>query len=93
MSMVAVGGDDMVVGAHDRTAAGGDGLLSDIQMEKTSDFARLIRTEAAFFKTAYTDHEPIQPDSLVSAEGLVDGRLGKGAYDGRLKADALGIAF
>ncbi len=40
--MIAISGDDMIVGAHEGAGADGDALLADIEMEKASHFPGLI---------------------------------------------------
>src|SRR6185312_8449919 len=47
VTMVAVGGYDVVVGTHQGAATDGDGLLADVEMEEAADLLALVGAQAA----------------------------------------------
>ena len=75
MAVVAVGGDDVVVLAHDRHDAHGNRLLTNIEVEETADLALLVAAEAALLEAANAHHVSVKCDQLVLSELGVDGGL------------------
>jgi hypothetical protein len=75
VAVVAVGGDDVIVLAHDGHAANGDGFLADIEVEEAADLALLVASEAALLEAADAHHVAVEGDQLVVAELGVDGGL------------------
>jgi hypothetical protein len=75
VAVVAVGGDDVVVLAHDGHAADGDGFLPDVEVEEAADLALLVAAQAALLEAADAHHVAVERDQLVMAELGVDGGL------------------
>jgi hypothetical protein len=78
VAVVAVGGDDVVVLAHERAAADGDGLLADVEVEKATDLLRLIGAQRTLLEAADAHHGAEEPDALHLGQLLVDRCGGRG---------------
>jgi hypothetical protein len=72
MTMITIGGDDVVVRPHEGTATDGDGFLADVKMEETADFFGLISAQTAFLETANADHLTIKLNALLGLEVGID---------------------
>lgn len=70
VAMVAVRGNNIVVGAHRADAADGNCFLTVIKMAEAADFLLLVRLSAACFKLANQGH------LLIPLENLSGGRFG-----------------
>jgi len=84
VTVIAIGGDHVIVRAHQGAAAYGDSFLADVQVEKTADLFRLVRTQAAFFKAPNAHHLTVELDLLFDAQGAVD-RGARGGSGGRAR--------
>jgi hypothetical protein len=72
----------MIVRAHQGAATDRDSLLADVKVEKSADFFRLIRAQAALFETADAHHLPVKLDALLGAELDVDRGVAAGRRGG-----------
>ncbi len=82
MAVVAVGGDDVIVLAHERAGADGDGFLADVEVEEAADLAGIIDREAALLEAADAHHLAVELDLLLGAKRGVGGSLGVRAGNG-----------
>ena len=57
MTMIAIGGDDVIVVPHRRDCADHDRFLPNVKMAKTADFLRLILLTRALFETPNQQHQ------------------------------------
>ncbi len=74
MGVAAVGGDIVVVVTAERKRADGDGFLSDIKVEESTDFAGAgVGLQSRLLKTADADHGAEELDLVISAQALIDG--------------------
>src|SRR5690606_15607183 len=62
VTVIAIGGDHVIVFTHERTAADGDGFLTDVEVEKTADFLGLVGAQTALLEAADTHHLPVELD-------------------------------
>ena len=76
MRVAPVGGDDVVVIAHQRTGADGNGFLPDIEVHEAAHLALLVVTERALLESPDAQHLPQKPGFLVLGQFRVDGRGG-----------------
>ncbi len=72
VTVIAVRGDHVVVGAHQRTATDGHGLLADIEVEKAADFLGLIGAQAPLLKPADADHLAEELDAGLGGQVCID---------------------
>lgn len=68
LSMVAVGGDDVVVGAEQRDDARGDGFLADVEVAEATDATDRVHLGAPLFEAALQEHAVQQ---LAMQRGIV----------------------
>ena len=66
-AVVAVGGDDVVVGRERRASADGDRLLADVKVEESADFALRVGARALFFEAANEEHLAVAADEALGA--------------------------
>lgn len=74
--MIAVGGDDVVVLAHQRDGADRDGFLSDVKMEEAAHFSLLVELEGGLLETADAEHVGEEAELLLRGQVGVDRSLG-----------------
>ena len=74
--MVAVGGDGVVVLAHEREGADGDGFLADVKMQEAAHFALLVELEGRLLEATDAEHVREEAEFLFGGEVGVDGGLG-----------------
>lgn len=74
--MVAVGGDGVVILAHEREGADGDGFLSDVKMEEPAHFPLLVEFERGLLEAADAEHVGEEAEFLLGGEVGVDRGLG-----------------
>ena len=60
LAVIAVGRDDVVVGAQHRDRAGADGFLSDVEVAEAADLAERVRLGAALLEAALQQHRAQQ---------------------------------
>ncbi len=89
VAVVAVGGDDVVVLAHQRAAADGHRLLADVEMQEAADLLGLVGAQAALLEPADAHHHAVQGDLLLGRQRRVDGR----GREARLAGAGLGFGF
>ena len=83
VAVVAVGGDDVVIVAHERAGADGDGFLADVEVEKAAHFSAVVLLQRLLLKAPHPQHLPQQPDFVFGGEGFVDrGERVIGGFDG-----------
>ena len=81
VTVVAVGGDDVVMFAHERTATDGDGLLAVIKMEEAADVGPAggvlagVGAVAALFEAADAHHLAEEFDLLGRGQRGINGGL------------------
>src|SRR5690606_3376215 len=63
-TVIAVGGDDAVPGAHQIRRGDRDRLLTDVKMQETADFALRIGTRGRFFETADAQHLAVKTNDV-----------------------------
>ena len=79
MAVVAVGGDGVVVLAHQREGADGDRFLSDVKMEKTAHFPLLVKLEGGLLEASDAEHIGEEAELLLLGQVGVD--RGRGVVD------------
>ena len=72
MPVVAVSGDDVIIGPHQRTSADGDAFLPDVQMQEAPHFSTLIGFQCGLFKAADAQHLSQEPDFIGRLQAGVD---------------------
>ena len=73
VAVVAVGGDDVVVVAHERAGADGDGFLADVEVEEAAHFAAVVLLERLLLEAAHAEHFAQETDFVLGGEAFVDG--------------------
>jgi len=57
VTVVSIGGNDVIVVAHSRDGADHNGLLTDIEVAEAADLLRLILLARAFLETTNQQHQ------------------------------------
>ena len=74
MSMVAIGGDDMIVRSHQGYRPHSNSLLADIQMEKPPHLSLIIIFQCRLLKAPDPQHLDEKPNFFVCTKRGIDGR-------------------
>ena len=71
--MLAIGGDDVVVGAKGVHRTGGHGFFANVEMKETTDLLGLVGAEGALLKAANAHHRGEERDLVGLAQLFIDG--------------------
>ena len=77
MSMIAVGGDEVIVCATQGNRADSYSFLSDVEVEKSAYFSCLVVFQARLFESPDPNHLREKLNFSLWGERLVDGRVGE----------------
>ncbi len=88
VSMISIRGYDVVVLAHEGAATDGDGLLANVEVEKSADLLGQVGAQGAFLEATDANHLTMKLDLRLIGEARVD--RGRGGLAG---ARGLGFIF
>src|SRR4030095_7921324 len=72
VSVVAISGDDVIVVAHEGAGPDRDRFLTDVEVEKSANFAPVVLPQRFDFEAANSEHVAQHVDLVVLAEFLID---------------------
>ena len=76
MTVIAVGGDDVIVFTEQRNSAHSHRFLADVEVEETAHFTALIMLERELLESADADHLPVESNLVSMGQFLIDGSVG-----------------
>ena len=77
VAVVAVGGDEVVVGPQQAHGADADRLLADVEVEEAADLALDVELRAALLEAADEQHLPVQRERFVSVQRFTRDSVGR----------------
>ncbi len=82
VAVVAVVGDEVVVGTSGVKGTDGDGLLADVEVEEAADLGLRIGLRGVFLEAADEQHLPVHEEQGLVVESLQRGAVARGRRRG-----------
>ena len=80
MPVIPIGGDHVVILAHQRRCSNRDGFLPDVEMQKPAHFAKRVVLVGCFLKPPNSEHLAHETDFVLRCKISICGVAGERAW-------------